>query len=270
MPRQQLADRVATFRASAAGAAYLQAIQNTPQVQRLLAGQLALEWTPAQVLSDDPAKTLRADTDVALLMLPRLTASLGQASRSLDLVSPYFVPGDEGTAQLVALAQRGVRVRVLTNALAATDSVAVHAAYARRRVDLLRAGVQLLELKPSADAIRRRAREIGSSSRAGLHAKTYAVDQRSIFVGSFNFDPRSARLNTEMGLVIHSPALAASLAGVIDGAAAGSAYRVVLSERGDLRWLDGPASVLDHEPETGWLRRAQLQLLSWLPIEWML
>ncbi len=106
MPRQQLADRVDAFRASAAGAAYSQAIQNTPQVQRLLAGQLALEWTPAQVLSDDPAKTLRADTDVALLMLPRLTASLGQASRSLDLVSPYFVPGDEGTAQLVALAQR--------------------------------------------------------------------------------------------------------------------------------------------------------------------
>ena len=152
--------------------------------------------------------------------------AFGSPATHFDLVSPYFVPGEHGTEALAALARRGVRVRVLTNSLAASDQAWVHSGYERRRVALLRAGVDLYESKPGAAPIKARAAEIGSHSKSGLHAKTFAVDQRSVFVGSFNFDPRSAKLNTEMGLVIDSAPLARRLSAMFDSAAPALAYRV--------------------------------------------
>jgi putative cardiolipin synthase len=133
-------------------------------------------------------------------MLPHLQNALGRPLGELDLVSPYFVPGREGTKALLALVERGVQVRVLTNALAATDVSVVHAGYARYREDLLRGGARLYELKPGADV--RRQKDEGASGSMGIsssavHAKTFSVDRTRIFVGSFNLDPRSARLNNE-------------------------------------------------------------------------
>lgn len=137
-----------------------------------------------------------------LLLLPELVKQIGRPERALDIVSPYFVPGDGGTAMLTDLARRGVKVRVLTNSLAASDESVVHAGYMTRRRDLVRARVALWELKPTATKESLKVTGgFGSGKVAGLHAKTYAVDRARIFVGSFNFDQRSARLNTEMGLL---------------------------------------------------------------------
>src|SRR5690606_22057425 len=104
---------------------------------------------------------------------------------------------------------RGVKVRILTNSLDATDVAAVHAGYAKWRKDLLKSGITLFEMNSfsSVTAGRKSKSSIGSSG-ASLHAKTFAVDGKRIFVGSFNFDPRSFNLNTELGFVIDSPALA--------------------------------------------------------------
>jgi putative cardiolipin synthase len=203
---------------------------------------------------------------------------LGKPSTALDLVSPYFVPGEAFVQALQTLSRRGVRVRILTNSLAATDVAAVHAGYAKWRKDLLGAGVQLLELKPSAEP-RTRAPEAGrsgpggstgGSSKASLHAKTFSVDRQRIFVGSFNLDPRSARLNTEMGLVIDSPKFATDLSDGLDRVAGTSAYVLRLSSQGQLEWVDGDGTVYTTEPNTTAVRRAVVQVLSWLPIEWML
>jgi cardiolipin synthase C len=250
-------------------AAYREAIASTRGVQELLDGTLALEWTTARIINDDPAKTLAPSSQTELQLLPKLTAALGQPARSLDMISPYFVPGDAGVAALSAMATRGVRVRVLTNSLAATDVSPVHAGYMKARVALLQAGVQLYELKPTASTIERHAHQIGSSAKAGLHAKTYAVDDRKIFVGSFNLDPRSSKLNTEMGMLIDSSALAASLSGFLDKAFPDIAYQVTLSPDGALRWSDG-STIYDTEPETSWGRRAIVRFESWLPIDWLL
>jgi putative cardiolipin synthase len=134
------------------------------------------------------------------------------------------VPGEGGTEALEDLARRGVKVRVFTNSLAATDVPPVHAGYVKRRCDLLRAGVQLYELKPSATRAEKKLKtEPGSSVQ--LHAKTFALDGARIFVGSFNFDQRSAHLNTEMGLVIESPYLAQRLSSALDVALPGVALR---------------------------------------------
>jgi cardiolipin synthase C len=255
-------------------AAYREALTDTPDVQRLLngglvSGGLALEWTTAQLLSDDPAKTLSPGTDSQLQMLPKLVAALGQPTRDLAMISPYFVPGDSGTAVLTGLVRRGVRVRILTNSLAANDVAATHAGYAKARVALLQGGVELYELKPTADRSERRVKDIASSSKSGLHAKTYAVDDDRVFVGSFNFDPRSTNLNTEIGMLFESPSLASRLSVFLDKVYPDLAYRVTLDAKGDLRWEDGK-TVYDTEPETSWGQRAAVRFVSWLPVDWLL
>ena len=151
----------------------------------------------------------------------------------------------------------------------------MHAGYAKRREDLLRAGVRLYELKPSAaqDAPGADPAQRGGSSSASLHAKTFAVDRRHTFVGSFNFDQRSALLNTEMGLLIDSPVLGERLADTLDRRAPLAAYEVRLAAGGGLEWIERSAAGetrLESEPDTGPLRRAWIRFLSLMPIEWLL
>jgi putative cardiolipin synthase len=251
-------------------ARYLDAVRDTSLIRDLLARSLKLDWVSARVVSDDPAKVLSPLERTDLNMLPRLQAAVGKPARELDLVSPYFVPTEAGTAALRELAQSGVRVRILTNSLAATDVTPVHAGYANYREELLRAGVRLYELKPSAHQKSEQRGGMGGSSGASLHAKTFAVDRSRIFVGSFNFDPRSARLNTEMGVVLESPALAVRLSEALDARARSDAYEVRLSPDGrGLEWIDGDVRHTS-EPGVGWLRRTWVGFLSILPIEWLL
>jgi len=270
--------RVTAVRDDPAAAAHQQALAGSP-----LAGGLPWEWTTARVFADSPDNVLAPPGTAALQMLPRLTAELGTPLRTLDLVSPYFVPGTEGTDALVGLAGSGVRVRVLTNSLAATDVAAVHAGYARRREALLRGGVRLMELRPTAIAASPVTSATatssgergpwpvpGGSSRASLHADTFAVGGERIFVGSFNLDPRSAELNTEMGFVEDSPELAQRLSAGLDRLVPTQAWGLETDAQGRLRWIDGSATPPTREPAVGPLRRAMVRVLSWLPIEWLL
>jgi len=254
---------------------YLEAVRATPLVRDLLNRQLAIEWTTAQLVHDDPAKTLDTTGRTDVLLFPELVQTIGRPQKTLDLVSPYFVPGAEGTAALETLAKQGVKVRILTNSLAASDEKSVHSGYAKRRQDLLRAGVQLYELKPTAakESQENKARA-GASSSSALHAKTFAVDRNRIFVGSFNFDQRSALLNTEMGLVIDSPALAQQLATLFDAAVPMAAYEVRLAPDGrTLEWIEQTSSGekrYEADPGTSWFLRREVDILSILPIEWLL
>jgi putative cardiolipin synthase len=256
---------------------YVKAVRETELVQRLLEGRLELEWATAQVIADDPGKVLRPASEIEKGLLPRLEHAMGRTMRELDLVSPYFVPGKEGTRELRALVGRGVQVRVLTNALAATDVGPVHAGYSKYREDLLRGGIRIYELKPGANTLKRDNQPgdkgIGSSS-SSLHAKTFSADRNRIFVGSFNLDPRSATLNTEMGIVIDSPVLAARLSETLDTAIPLEAYELRLAATGSgLQWVERTAEgevVHTTEPESSLLRRIWVRFLSILPIEWML
>jgi putative cardiolipin synthase len=257
---------------------YADAVRQLPFVEQLLRGELALEWAAARVIRDDPAKVLQPRERVDLHMISRLQQALGSPERELDLVSPYFVPGKDGSAGLRELVERGVTVRVLTNSLGATDVGPVHAGYTRYRSELLRGGVRLYELKPTIQPPRPEQdpgpSAFGSSSGASLHAKSFAVDRRRVFVGSFNLDPRSARLNTEMGVVIDSPALASRLSAAFDTAFPLHAYEVRLASDGrTLEWIDrtgGEEKRLTTEPGTGLMRRWWIGFLAMLPIEWML
>lgn len=263
---------------------YIEATSRTPLVTQVMQGKLDFEWTSAHVLHDDPAKALQPTDRTDLQMLPRLEKALGRPDKELDLVSPYFVPGKDGTAGLTALAKRGVKVRVLTNSLSATDVAPVHAGYAKYRKELLEAGVTLYELKPGA-AVPPPDKEsrphgmpgsgsTGGGSAASLHAKTFAADRKRIFVGSFNLDPRSARLNTEMGVLIDSPRLAGQLSSQLDSSLPNAAYQVRLTPQGDLEWIERDASgqqtIYTSEPGTSGLRRLWVNFLKVLPIESLL
>ncbi len=265
----------AATRADPESVAYVEAVRLTPLIGDLLDRQLAFEWTTAQLVYDDPAKTLDTTARIDVLLFPELVRTIGRPQKTLDLASPYFVPGDGGTAALAALAERGVKVRILTNSLAASDEKSVHAGYAKRRQDLLQAGVQIYELKPTAAKESRESKvRFGTSSSSALHAKSFAVDQSRIFVGSFNFDQRSARLNTEMGLVIDSPALAQQLARFFDTRVPTLAYEVLLAPNGrNLEWIEKTSSGerrYDTDPGTSWFLRREVDILSVLPIEWLL
>src|SRR5690606_12233388 len=133
-------------------------------------------------------------------------------------------------------ARSGVEITVLTNSLEATDVAAVHAGYVKRRKPLLQAGVQLYEIKQQSSVAPFHDRGLTGSSASSLHAKTLSVDGERIFIGSFNFDPRSARLNTENGFVIDIPGLAQRLPAAIQEQAVDIAYQVRLTDSGQLRW----------------------------------
>jgi putative cardiolipin synthase len=254
-----------------AAVSYMDAIRELPIVRDMVAGRPAFIWAKSRMISDDPEKGLGLAARDTLLPA-RLAAIFDKPAKRLDLVSAYFVPGEEGTEILASMARRGVSVRVLTNSLAATDVAAVHAGYARRRQALLEAGVELYELRGSPVPSEKHA--FGGSQSSSLHAKTFAVDGTRVFIGSFNFDPRSAELNTELGFVIESASLAETLSAALDeSVASGRSYEVRVSESGRIYWLERRGTEVvrfDTEPRTTFWQRMGVALVTWLPVEWLL
>ena len=226
-----------------------------------------LRWVPATVLADAPSKIAsEGQPDASETIADDLGALVRTAASELVVISPYFVPGTQGVALVRELRERGVKVRVLTNSLASTDAPAVHIGYARYRPDLLRAGVELHELRPRLGATRAWLGRFGSSA-ASLHAKALVIDRRTVLVGSMNMDPRSARLNTEVGLVLRSPALAAEVMRLYEDVARSSSYRLELVEPDGerLRWRSdtpGVPSVEGREPGASVGAQLLLMLLT--------
>lgn len=270
-----LLDRAAqSVQTNPAATAFITALQQKTDVRRLLDRTLPLEWAATRLVSDDPAKA-QGNAAPESLVLNQLRDILGEPKRELDLVSPYFVPGVVGTQYFTQLAAKGVTVRVLTNSLEATDVLPVHAGYARRRKALLKSGVELFELRRAAGAstAKEQAPGVFGSSGSSLHAKTFAVDGQRVFVGSLNFDPRSVSINTELGLVIESPALAGRIESAFWTQVPQLAYQAKLDANGSLYWVrqtaDGTLRY-DVEPNSRWNTRLAVWFFSILPIEWLL
>ncbi len=273
--RGTLATAVDTARQSILGSDYLAAIASSPLVENLLAGKDILEWTEAVLVSDDPAKGLGRAARENLLM-ERLAEQLSEVEQSVDVVSAYLIPGKMGSALFEELAIAGREVRLVTNSLEATDVPVVHSAWMRYRDQMVAAGVRVLELR-SRSNLRAQAEDftfaqILTGSTSSLHAKTFSIDGRQVFVGSFNFDPRSAALNTEMGILFDSPAIAQRLSRSLDEMSL--VYDVKATGSGGIEWHEltsnGETVVHDSEPRTSFILRAFVRAGSWLPIEWML
>lgn len=260
---------------------YAQRARSSELVRDFLAGTLPFQWGQALVYYDLPNKLVTDPEDRSTHMAPRvLIQTLGALERELLIFTPYFVPGDHGVMMLTDLEKRGVQVRVLTNSLASTDVGVVHAGYAKYRKPLLQGGVELFELKPEAEMAKRgKFTHLGDSSGASLHAKTSVFDQEALFVGSANLDPRSGKLNTELGILFQSQPLAQGVEDWFDAKRARIAYQVSLDRshcnqqprcEGRLQWTDeegGRNVVYLKDPETGALTRLFVALIALLPIE---
>ncbi len=260
---------------STEGRQYAERLRGSNMVNQIVAGQMAFEWTKVALISDDPAKGV-GEAENKDLLFPQLMALLSKPSRSVDLVSAYFVPGRDFSDALGQLARAGIRIRILTNSQAATDVGVVHSAYVKYRPHLLRSGVVLYELKPAffSTVHEPHIRGLAGSSHASLHSKTLAVDEERIFIGSFNFDPRSLLLNTEMGVLIDSPRMARALAATFSERFRLVSYVPELNREGTMVWdevgTDGTQIRHQAEPGTNPFSRLLLWLLGLLPIEWLL
>ncbi|MBM0105440.1 phospholipase D family protein [Steroidobacter sp. S1-65] len=258
--------------ASPASQTYMRALETSRFVHDLLAGTLGYRWAVTHMVSDDPAKGLGRRGPRGTL-LQRLEEVLGTPRHELQLISPYLVPTAEGAKMLASLAQRGVKITILTNSLDATDVTAVHAGYAKRRRRMLQSGITIYELMRTTWHRARGDRRITGSSGSSLHAKTFSVDRTRVFIGSFNLDPRSAALNTEIGFIMECPELAEDIASGLASRFPERCYQVQLRTGGRLAWIEPREDlkiVHHHEPNAPWWRRAFVSLLALLPIEWLL
>ncbi len=254
---------------------YFTRLQESTFITRLESRTLPFIWASTRLLSDDPRKGLgRARTKN--LLPQRLLSVIGRPQQRLDIISAYFVPTRAGVAQLLALVRKGVKIAILTNSLAANDVSVVHAGYAKWRKKLLRHGIALYELKPTSTRPGGVLHDRGLTGNSGssLHAKTFSVDQETVFIGSFNFDPRSAVLNTEMGLVIESGELANRIHENLLINLREHAWTLRLDDWGKVNWVEYPGQaeeiVHKHEPRTRFMQRLLVRLVWRLPIEWLL
>ena len=254
----------------------------TPLAAQIANNELGLTWAPAEFKADTPDKIAKPTDDYVSPPMQRLIELTHDAQKEFLVISPYFVPHDAGVKALGVLTQRGVRVAVLTNSMAATDAIAVQAGYNPYRVPLLKEGVELYEFRPIQNPPRPDI--TGSRSRASLHAKTYVIDRKILVIGSMNLDPRSAHLNTELALVIHSESLAGEVVTLFDRAIQPEiSYRVTLATPAEharlkadgvatspLIWTDvenGQPHTYNLDPHAGFYRNLLTGICLLLPID---
>ena len=252
---------------TASSSTYRAAIESTI-IDNLLDPKFPLFWGTATVIFDDPAK-MEKPTEEIDTVRSQLTPKVQAANSELLLVSPYYVPLKAGVEGFRSLRNRDVRIVVFTNSLASTDMIPAHSGYSHYRKDLLKMGVEMYEVKPtvSFDEAEKSGYDFTHSA---LHMKAFIIDRRYVFVGSFNWDPRSSFINSEMGLFIDSPTMASWAVEKFDERLSIHAFRVRLDEDGDLEWIDASGDddiVYDKEPLADSWRRFQSDLFGLFPIE---
>lgn len=234
---------------------------------RLLSIRDNFVWAHGSIVWNDPANLMAGEEHGD--MIKALLKKFRTTHEELLIESAYFVPRERGIAELQALHQRGVAIRVLTNSLASNDVLAAHAGHAKYRKALLASGVELYEMRPDAGVIKKKVHS--ATPKAALHTKAMVFDRESLFIGSFNLDPRSANINTEAGLYVESPVLAKRVIDYMDeGVQPENSYRVVLDEDGRLVWTtreDGRVVRYTRDPESGAWARLMSGFIQVLPVD---
>ncbi len=269
--RKELNDYVA----KQADSVYLSALFDSDLAHEIREKRVSYIWGDGEVFYDEPEKILADNKEKEYHLAPQLAHYFTGVQDELIIFSPYFVPGKAGTKMLTQLAERGVRVRILTNSLASNDVGLVHAGYARYRKKLLRGGVELYEMNKKLTRKQRKEKKgTGGSSKASLHAKSFVFDRKRVFIGSLNLDPRAVIHNTEIGVVITSDKIGMEMAAVFDAFTHQAAFRLELVKNDNgsenLFWhglVDGKEETFTTDPHTSFWRRLGIGFLGLLPIE---
>ncbi len=259
---------------------YLNLTARADAFEHWLHSEIQLNWVEAFVVKDPPNK-IKSLANEDEFLYAQLGQYLKQPERSIDIISAYFVPQPAGTQLLTNFAQNGIQVRVLTNSFKANDVALVHAFYAKYRKELIQQDVQLYEFlsAPEFSHLNAHTEEISQKSevslkglsRSSLHAKMMALDEEQVFIGSFNFDPRSVKFNTEIGVILNSPQLARAVHETMDKNLSKYAYKLVMNAQQQLNWKvrqgNGEVQTLTKEPKMKWWQKFSLKVVSWLPLE---
>ena len=244
---------------------YRQALQSH-LLQDLFSGRQQLYPAQARVLSDSPEKLTNNISTEHMRLASELRQEIHMADDEIVFITPYYVPGKQGVEFARGLVNHGARVVVVTNSLASNNHVAVHSGYARYRLDVIDAGVELYELRANAGPAKQA--ETEASQGLTLHTKIILLDRRQLFIGSLNLDPRSIQINTEMGLLIDSEDMVGEMADAIDKSIAEKTYRVHTNEAGELEWraiIDDKEVVETREPLTSWWLRTKAWFFKLAP-----
>ena len=259
---------------------YLDLATRSHAFEKWLNSSIQFDWVKAEIVSDSPSK-IKSKAKKEQHLNFQLLNRLEKPEQSVDIISAYFVPEKKGEKMLSELAQNNIQVRVLTNSFKANDVFLVHAFYGKYRKNLLKDNVELYEFLsvPETENLNANTQEIAEKakvslkglSRSSLHAKLMAIDQKQVFIGSFNFDPRSAYLNTEIGVLLDSPNLARAVHQTMDQNLSKYAYKLVLDANNKINWKikrqDGSTKTYLKEPKMKWWQKAGVKVISWLPVE---
>ncbi|WP_087017255.1 phospholipase D family protein [Thaumasiovibrio subtropicus] len=246
---------------------YAQAIANSTLVNENGLSDVQFDWAIAVLKADNAEKIAASRDEYALMLAPQMLPLVDGLSERFIMVSPYFVPGDDGVEFFRVLRQRDVEVIIITNSLASNDVAIVHSGYAKYRRDLLEMGVKLYEVDGrDIEKTKRSTIPDWFASRSSLHAKFFIFDDTATFIGSFNFDPRSYYENTEVGVAIYSNTLSVELADELLKILPLHTFEVSLNEDNKLQWQVGE-EVFNTEPGTGWFKRTLNVMMGWLPVE---
>lgn len=259
---------------------YRTALANATIGQGLLNQKLPFKFADIHFMSDTADKLTGGNPDDYLIS--QLKVAFGTPQKQLSIISSYFVPTKSGVDELIAIAKSGVQVQILTNSYDATDVGMVHSGYAHWRKTLLRAGIRLYEFKATAqhptlnqNLYHKKDNRLWRTKQhttTSLHAKVFAVDDSRSFIGSYNLDPRSARYNTEMGVLIDDNELAHNIHTAFDNRLLNQAYEVKLNGE-QLEWHtleNGQKHILKREPNMRIIDKFGIGILSVLPIEGLL
>lgn len=225
-------------------------------------------WAPGHVYVDQPSR-VDGEGD-GRVIAQALRQRVRDTQHEFLIESPYLILGDRNIQSVRELVARNVKVRILTNSAVTNDVVVAHAGYAGTREELIDAGAELYELRPDS-SMKREWSIVAGKSRASLHSKSLVFDRESVFIGSFNLDPRSTAINTEIGVMIDSPEIAGQVAAFMDdGVSPGSAFRVTLDSSGNLIWTaetNGTKVEFKTDPQTTLGQRFLIGVIGLLPIE---
>jgi len=254
---------------------YMNALQNSELANRMRAKKVVYLWGSADVVYDLPEKISSDRNASELHLMTQLEPHFEAIQEELIIFSPYFVPGKEGVEFFKRLTDKGVRVKILTNSLASNDVSVVHAGYSKYRKALLRAGVELYEMDKKLTGKQRKEKKgVGGSSKASLHAKSFVLDREKVFIGSLNLDPRSFYENSEIGVIIKSPEMAAGMAERFDNGIENASFRLELvTDDEDNEYIlwhgyeDGEKVTFDVDPYTSIWRRMGVGFMRIMPIE---
>jgi putative cardiolipin synthase len=247
-------------------------LKNSPLVPQIRTGSLAFKWANATLVQDAPEKIIsKRKKRGNYLNSTGLEPYIKNSERDILIISPYFVPQKEGLRFFKQLRDRGINVSVLTNSYASTDVKIVNAHYNKYRKALLKMGVHLYEFKSakgSVNFLKRAGRLANRPAKAGLHAKLLSFDQKNLYIGSLNADPRSVYENTEIGILISSADITLNMVKWFDENLDNLAYHVELKDN-KIIWVDhtDKAKIYYKEPNTAPSERVWMKIMSVLPVE---